>query len=108
MRNAAEAISRLLGYVDLGKVLAKFFRKVLRESAELRTLVVVLGSGFLPEDILESLTRVLDGLLVPARRKFAKISRAQILGQCATMSATPDCPQTCKVWRAYSPHADDE
>ena len=45
VRNAAEAITRLPGHLELGKMLAKFFIKSGRQCPRLRTLMVTLVSG---------------------------------------------------------------
>ena len=67
LRNTTEAIARLPGDVDLGRILADFFRKVLREVPHLRQLLVSLGSGVISEDGISEATTNLDTLLVPTR-----------------------------------------
>ena len=69
LRNTVEAIARLPGHVDLGRILADFFRKVLREVPHLRQLLVSLGSGLIPEDGISEASTKLDTLLVPVRLK---------------------------------------
>ena len=73
VRNAAEAITRLPGHIELGKILAKFFINSLRHNPRLRDLLITLGSGGVDPDELPKLSAELDQLIIPARENLAKI-----------------------------------
>ena len=59
--------------MELGRFLADFFRKVLRENPHLRHLLVSLGSGLVLEDKQREATKELDDLFSPFRQNLAKI-----------------------------------
>ena len=73
VRTAAEAITRLPGHIELGKILATFFINSLRQNPRLRTLLITLGSGSVDPDVLPKVSEELDQLIIPARENLAKI-----------------------------------